>query len=352
MGAKISSKDREYFTSNLAYMLKAGVIPSQALQALKDTTTSKPLRNAIDQVLGDIDEGSYLWKAFEKAKIVPKGTLMLIRIGEQSGKLAENLRLAARQEEKQRIFRSKVTSALLYPTFVISLTLIVALGVAWFLLPRLAVTFNQMGFALPLISRIVIGFGLFLQHYGIIFMAGLLLAVVGFIYAVTKVPKMQRLGQTILLKLPGISRLIREIEIARFGYMLGNLLQANINVTESLTLLHGATGALAYKDFYAYLGKSFESGYTFQEAFGKYKATAKVIPAAVQQMVIAGERSGALPESLMDVGQVFEEKADTTIRNLETVLEPILLILVWAGVLVVAVAVILPIYSLVGKLNN
>ncbi|HSX18139.1 MAG TPA: type II secretion system F family protein [Candidatus Saccharimonadales bacterium] len=351
-GSKISSKDREYFTSNLAYMLKAGVTPSQSLDSLRSTSKSKPLNKAIEQVLRDIDEGSPIWKAFERAKIVPKETLMLVRIGEQSGKLAENLRLAARQEEKQRIFRSKVTSALLYPAFVIGVTFIVAIGVAWFLLPRLAVTFDQLGYKLPLISRIIIGFGLFLQHYGLIFITTLILALVILAYSVSSMPKIHRAAQKMLLRLPGVSKLVKEIEIARFGYMLGSLLQANIAVTESLKLLHGATSAPAYKDLYTYLSHSFENGYNFQSAFAKYKQTPKLIPPPVQQMVIAGERSGALAESLMDVGQVYEEKADATTRNLETVLEPILLILVWAGVLVVAIAVILPIYSLVGKLRG
>ncbi len=348
----VNSKDREYFTSNLAYLLKAGVTPSQALHSLRDTNQSKTLDNAIDQVIKELDDGSPIWKAFEKAKIVPKETLVLVRMGEQSGKLSENLRLAARQEEKQRIFRSKIKSALLYPAFVITLTFIVAMGVAWFLLPRLAVTFNQLGYKLPLISRIIIGFGTFLQHYGLIFIAFLIIGALALAYGIRSVPRVRNWAHRVLLKMPGISKLVTEIEIARFGYMLGSLLDANMAVTEALRLLQGATSIVSYQNFYSYMAKSFENGYNFQRGFAEYKGVSKLIPSPVQQMVISGERSGALNESLRDVGDVYEEKADSTTRNLETILEPILLLIVWGGVLAVAVSVILPIYSLVGKLRG
>jgi type IV pilus assembly protein PilC len=96
---------------------------------------------------------------------------------------------------------------------------------------------------------------------------------------------------------------------------------------------------------------SFEDGYSFKASFAQYKSTKVMLPPAVQQMIVAGERSGALPETLMSVGTIYEAKADTSTQNLETVLEPILLVIVWLGVLGVAVSVILPIYSLVGGLG-
>lgn len=347
----IRAKDREYFTANLALLLKAAVPVGEALQSLQETSRSPQLNKAIVQMQDDIEEGIPLWKALERSHIVTPQTLSLIRLGEQSGNLVENLRVAAEQDSKQRVFRSKIRSALIYPSFVLSLTAIVGIGVAWFLLPKLAETFAQLNVELPLISRILINFGLFLRDNGIWAVP----AGIGFVlligYIIFGLPATRIIGQTLLFRMPGISRLLYEVEIARFGYLLGTLLKAGLSVTQSLDLLHDATSALRFKKLYRYLSQSFEDGYGFRASLAKYKHINKLIPSAVQQMIIAGERSGALPDTLISVGEIYDEKASVTTQNLEVILEPVLLVIVWVGVLGVAVAVILPIYGLIGGLG-
>lgn len=347
----IKGKDRDYFTSNLALLLKAAVPVGDALESLKEATKSRPLQKCISQMQKDIDEGMSLWRALERSGITSVQTLALVHLGEQSGNLAGNLEVAARQEEKQRIFRAKVRSALIYPGFVISLTLIVGLGVAWFLLPRLAATFGQLDIELPFISKVFIDFGLFLESDGWwavpAFLGGAGLG--GYLLFGAK--STRSIGQYVLFHIPGVSKMLREVEVARFGYLLGTLLDAGLNVTEAFQLLNDATEVKQYKKFFQHLHASFDEGYSFRTSFRNYKYTNALLPPAVQQMVIAGERSGALPDTLQNIGRIFEEKADISTKNLEAVLEPILLVIVWLGVLGVAVAVIIPIYSLVGGLS-
>ncbi|HKX73534.1 MAG TPA: type II secretion system F family protein [Candidatus Saccharimonadales bacterium] len=347
----ISSKDREYFTSNLALLLHAGVAVGEALESLADTSHSKKLKMALGQIQSDIDEGTPLWLALERSGVVGSQTLALVQLGEQSGKLIDNLRVAAQQEEKQRIFRSKVRSALIYPSFVMGLTLVIGLGVAWFLLPKLAETFSQLRVELPLISKIFIGFGLFLKENGLWAIPAGLGALSFVMYILFAAPKTRTIGQRMLFHIPGIGKLMYEVEVARFGYLLGTLLQAGLSVMQALELLGRATNAPRYRNFYAYLRDSFENGYSFRASLSQYKKSNKLLPPAVQQMVIAGERSGALPETLVDIGKIYEQKADLSTQNLEAILEPILLVIVWLGVMGVAVAVIMPIYSLVGGLG-
>jgi len=347
----IRAKEREYFTANLALLLKAAVPVGEALESFNETSRSSQLKKALNRMKIDIDEGFPLWQALQRSGVVSNQTLALVRLGEQSGNLIQNMQVAAQQEEKQRIFRSKVRSALLYPTFVLSMTLIVGLGVAWFLLPRLAETFSQLNVSLPAISKVFIDFGLLLKTHGLWLVP--LSFVVVFItgYIVFGAPKTRSIGQRLLFHIPGISRLLHEVEIARFGYLLGSLLQAGLSITQAFELLQAATSAPQYKKLYAYLQRSFEDGYSFRTSLSTYKHSAKLVPPAVQQMIIAGERSGALPETLTSIGEIYTEKADISTQNLETILEPILLVMVWLGVMGVAVAVILPIYSLVGGLD-
>ncbi|HXH27149.1 MAG TPA: type II secretion system F family protein [Candidatus Acidoferrum sp.] len=348
----VSGKNREYFTSNLALLLKANVAVGDAFESLKSTTKSKPLINALTQMQHDVDDGMSLYKTMERSGIVSVQTLALVQLGEQSGNLAENLQVAAAQEEKQRIFHSKVRSALIYPVFVISITLVVGLGVAWFLLPRLSDTFSQLHVQLPLISRIFIGFGVFLQADGLWAVPAIVIGAGAIGYLLFGLPRTKAVGQALLSYVPGISQLLHEVEVARFGYLLGTLLDAGLSVTDALQLLSRASTYKAYQSLYTHLGESFEDGYSFAASFAQFKQTSRLLPPAIQQMVMAGERSGSLPETLKNIGTIYEQKADLAAQNLEAIIEPVLLIVVWLGVLGVAVSVILPIYSLVGGLGS
>lgn len=347
----VAAKDREYFTSNLAVLLDAAVPVGEALQSLRETSKSRALRGAISQIQQDIEEGMGLYKALSRSGISSQQTLALINLGEESGRLVENLQVAARQEEKQRLLRAKVRSAMMYPAFVLGLTVVIGLAVAWFLLPKLSDTFSQLDVELPLISRIFIGFGDFLRTNGYWAVPSAIGGLLFIVYILFGAPKTKNIGRRLALHTPGIARLFREIEIARFGYLTGTLLQSGLSVTQALDLLVAATTSPTYKKFYRHLYEAFDDGYSFKDSIKQYKHADRLLPSALQQMVIAGEHSGSLPETLEKIGTMYEEKSDVTTENLETLLEPILLIIVWLGVMAVAVAVILPVYSLIGGLD-
>lgn len=349
---QVAAKDREYFTSNLALLVKSAVPLGDAIASLRDTTKSKRLKKVLDDLQADIDEGYSLTQALERSRLVSSQTLTLVALGEQSGKLVENLALAAQQEQKQRVFRAKLLSAMLYPAFVLGMTVIVGLGIAWFLLPKLSETFANLRVELPLISRILIGAGVFLKENGVWAVPLFLGVCIAINVVLFGLPQTRNLGMRLLLRLPGIGRLLRELEIARFGYLMGSLLQAGLPVTRALPLLERAATTPRYKKYYQYLSKKLREGYSFKQSFAEHKQSGAILPPSVQQIIVAGERSGSLSETLTTIGEMYDEKVDITTRNFEAIIEPLLLIIVWVGVMAVAVAVILPIYSLVGGLGG
>lgn len=348
----IAYKEREYFTENLALLIKSGVPIGQALESIASSARKRATKKALETMQTDIEAGYSLSDSLERSGIIGSQTLALVRLGEQSGHLIENLELAAQQEEKRHTFRSKVRSALIYPAFVMSLTVVVGLGVAWFLLPKLADTFSQLHASLPAVSKYMIAFGVFLQHYGVVAVPAAIVAlgIVGYIIFIA--PSTKFIGQKLLFALPGIGRLMREIEIAQFGYLLSTLLEAGLPIVQSIILLSHATTTKSYQKFYEYLARSLNDGYSIEESMKKYAKSTKLLPSAIQQMIVSGERSGSLSNVLKTIGHTYEQKADLTTQNLEAIIEPIMLIIVWLGVMVVAVAVIIPIYSLVGGLNQ
>jgi cobalamin biosynthesis Mg chelatase CobN len=132
------SKDRDHFIENLSMLVLSGMPLVGALTSIVIEERNPRMKKILEGVLAEIEGGSPLWKSFERTGMFRGYTISLIRIGEESGKFAENLKVVALQEEKDREFRSKVKSALMYPVFVLVLTAVVGIGISWFILPKLA----------------------------------------------------------------------------------------------------------------------------------------------------------------------------------------------------------------------
>jgi len=348
-----SEKDKSYMIDNLGSLVGAGMDVAEALKTLGQGTSSKRLQKVCAEMIIRIrDEGSLFSAVAAESGVFSGYGLSLIQIGEQSGRLAENMKIVAAQERKERAFKSKLKSAMMYPLFVLSIAFIAGIGIAWFILPRLATVFAQLRLDLPLVTEWLIAFGNFLGEYGVYAVPGIIALFSITIYFIFVFSKTRFIGQWILFHMPGTGQLLREIELARFGYLLGSLLRSGMPITEALNSLSKAATLSFYGKLYGFVGMQVMEGYTIEKSLELYENADKLIPIADQRIISSGEQSGTLAESLLQVGENYEEKVEVTTKNLSTILEPILLVIVWLGVVAVALAVILPIYRLVGGLNT
>lgn len=345
-------KEKEYFVENLSMLVASGMPVLTALNAIAQDVFSSRMKTNVQSITTAIENGSTIWKALKESGLFHDHTIALIRLGEESGRLSENLKVISVEEKKSRLFRSKIHSAMMYPTFVLFVTFVVGLGIAWFILPKLSLIFSQLKIELPWMTRVLIDLGAFLNEKGFYVLPLFGVFVFLLFYIFFFFSKTKWIGQTILLSLPGISGLIREIEIARFGYLLGTLLEAGVPITRALKLLAHATDIRHYGIFYQQLRDSLSEGNSFRKTFLLLPNIKKIIPLPIQQLIIVGEQSGNLSEVLQEMSESYEGKADMTTKNLTTILEPVILVIVWLGVVGVALSVILPIYSLVGGLNS
>jgi len=196
------------------------------------------------------------------------------------------------------------------------------------------------------------GLGEFMRVHGTVAVPSLLGGIIFFGYFVFSYSKTKFIGQWLLFHFPGINRLLQEVELSRFGYIFGTLLKAGLPATAALTTLIDASVFHRYKKLYRHLRSQIEEGSSFREAFFSFRGSGKLIPIPIQQMIVAGQQSGRLAQTILDIGGVFEEKTETTTKNISVVLEPVLLVFVWLGVVAVALSVVLPIYSLIGGLSQ
>lgn len=347
-----SSDERNLITENLSIMIGAGLAIPFALESIIKSLRNKTLIKILKGVVSDLDEGSSLYLALKKTTLLPPYALSLIEIGEQSGRLNQNLQAVAMQQQKEDALNSKLRSAMIYPVLVLSITVIVGLGVAWFILPRLSRIFLNLKLKLPLVTRVLISFADLLSHQGYWLVPFMIVVLFLFIYFIFYNRKTNRIGQSILFFVPVTRRLIVNSELSRMGFIMSSLLSAGIPIHNTVRLLEESSLVYRYKNFYHYLGEGFDVGNSFKTSFEKYPKIDNLIPPSIQQVIISGEQSGKLSDSLLLVANRFEQKTDESIKNLPVILEPLFLVIVWVGVLLVALAVIMPIYTLVGNLNN
>ncbi len=347
------NKEKGVFIENLTLLLSSGLNPSSGINSIKEEVKNPKLKKIIAGISVDIDDGYPLWKSLKNSKLFDESTISLIKLGEESGRLSENLKLVSQQSEKNKKFKSKLRSALMYPIFVLVLASVIALGISWFILPRLATIFYGMDIELPAITKAMINFGAFLGDYGIIVVPIAIIAIIVTAYFLFVHKKTKYIGQAIILSIPGIKKLLIELEITRFSYLCGSLIEAGLpmrNIMDALTL-NEDMGLKRYQKFYDHLKKNVEEGKSFKQSFDSYSKISKLFPYSIQQMIAAGEQSGKLAEILLKISNNYSEKVETTTKNLMVALEPLMLIIVWVAVVFVALSIILPIYSLVGNFN-
>jgi len=345
------SLNKSYLIENLATLVEAGINIPEALSIVSSGIKNKSFKSVVDGIKESVDSGFSLWQSFEKTGIFSKRDISLIMIGEDSGHLVENLNILSLQHQKEKFFRYKVYSALMYPSLVLFLVLVIGTGMSWFLLPRLALVFVQLDAKLPTITKIMISVGNFFGNYGLFFFPLLFIFLFLFFYIIFVYKKTKVIGQKFLFNFFSTRKLILEAELSRFGYVLGTLLNAGFSIDESLRLMNQASTLPFYGDFYLYLSESVSDGISLKDSFNSFSGSQKLIPSSVQEMIFVGERSGKLPEILLKIGKNYEEKLDITTRNLSAVLEPVLLIAVWLGVVFLALSIILPVYNLISNIN-
>lgn len=345
-------EEKERIIESLSLLILSGMPIISALEAINEEVHSKAARRFVHYLEDEIKGGSPLWLALKKTGVYPSRTISLIKVGEQSGRLVANLKVVATQQQKDRIFRSKLRAAALYPMVVLALSILVSIGIAWFVLPRLAVVFSELDVELPFMTNILVSLGEFFGKNGSTVLPIFVVLLFSTVYFLFFFPKTKMLGQRIVLSLPGIRRLVVEMELARFGLVLGGLLEAGTTIVDAFEALEESTDNYSYKRMYAYLKGCVETGNSLKSCFATFKGSKRLIPPSVQEIVATAEKAGGLSKTLLKIGRIFEAKADLTARNLVTLLEPILVIFVWLCVLAIALAVILPVYSLIGGFRS
>lgn len=341
-------KEKQYFVDNLAMLAGSGMGVIDVLDTIAHETKTKPMKKIILGARDDIQSGSTITEAIRNTGLFKDHALSLIHLGEESGRFIENLEVVSLEQQKDKMFKSKVRTALMYPCFVLAVTVVVGLGISWFILPRLEQLFSGLDVELPWITAALIAFGNGLRTYGFIALPAMGIIGMVVIYYLFLNKKTKVMGENIIFHLPAIKDLIRQVEIARLGFLLGTLIEAGLPITQALDSLADGSSFVKYSRLYRHMYEAILEGESFTNSFHSYKNSEKLVPMPVQQLMFAGEQSGKFAEVLLKIARTYENKTEETAKNLTVLLEPILLLIIFTGVIGVAMAVIMPIYGVLG----
>ncbi|MFA5080491.1 MAG: type II secretion system F family protein [Candidatus Paceibacterota bacterium] len=344
-------EDKKYFLENLAMLIGAGVPINKSLALISNEVGSFKMKNLIKKMIENLEGGRSFSEVIKNSNLFSSQVFSLVKVGEKSGNLVDNLKILVEQQKKEESFRSKIATAVIYPFIILILSIFIVGGISFFLLPKLSKIFKDMNVDLPAITKTLMSFTAFLESYGIIAIPLILFFLIFLFYFLFIRTKTKFIGQYLSFNLFGGKRIIQENELARFGYNMGILLKSGLPIIECFDSLIDATDFYSYRDFYKDLKENIAEGKSFSYSF-QSKSADNLIPRPIQQMISVSENSGNLPETMFNIGKIYEEKIDNTTKNLAVILEPVLLVIIWIGVLLLSLAILLPIYGLIGNFNN
>jgi len=343
---------KKYFFESLATMLASGIDIRTILKDLKAETKNKGDLALITRMQVAIENGTPIWRVAKDEKLVAEHYLALIRIGEMSGSLPENLDTIVTQIDRDRDFQNKLRSASLYPSLIGILLFIVVIVLMTFVFPKITGVYDSLNIELPTITKVMMAIGDFFSENAVWFIPTIFTTVFLIFYFLFMHPKTKKYGQMLMFKVPAIKSLIQELELARFGFLLNSLLRAGVTFPEALKLLVGSTSLFQYKTLYEFIAYYIEKGYSMDVIMEAYPNINRLLPLYPRQLLINGVRARKLHENALKIGEIYQKKNELTLKDIGTLFEPALLIIIWIGVSIFAISVIMPMYSILGNLTD
>lgn len=344
----IKEYDKILTARNLGAMLAAGLSLARALSVLERQTKNPRLKATISQVASDVRRGETLHGSLAKYPAIFSNLFIaMVRAGEEGGDLPESLKVVADQMERMYDLKKKIRGAMIYPGII--LTAVVGIGILMmiFVVPTLGSTFAEMHASLPPSTQIVIGISNFFVTYTIP-AVGLIFGSIALIYIGLRTAVGKRISEFTFLHLPAIGGIVREVNAARTARTLASLLQSGVDVLTALEITREVVQNSYFQAVIETAKAKVGGGEPLSAAF---TANEHLYPPFVGEMMAVGEETGATAEMLKRLAVFYEEEVDRKTKDMSTIVEPFLMIIIGGAVGFFAISMISPIYSLSNTIN-
>jgi len=342
----ISLKDKMMFARHLSVMLGSGLSLPRALNIISNQTKNKKFKAVLEGLEKEVKMGNPLADSLEKQAVFDELSVNMIKVGEVGGNLEEVLKTLADQLEKEHNLMSRVKGAMYYPSVILIVMFGVGIAMMTFVVPKLTTIFQDIKTPLPLSTRLIITVSDFMANNQII--VGLsVFAIVGIVIVFFKSSFGKKIVGTVSAGLPIIKNVIIKLNNARFARIYSSLTKSGVSVVESLKIISHTLTNVKYRNAFAAISEEVQKGKPLHEELGKYP---HLFPILTVQMVDVGEETGKTVEVLENLAAFFEEEVDQITKNLSSIIEPVLMVIIGIAVGFFAISMILPMYSIMDQM--
>lgn len=341
--SRVKEDELVMMTRNLGSMITAGLTVSRALSVIERQSSNPRLKGVIKQVTKRINEGdSFNETLKDYPEVFNDLYVAMVKAGEESGKLAEALQILAVQMQRASNLKKKIKGAMIYPAIVITIMVIIGILMMIFVMPQITSVFKGMGKELPATTQFLITTSDFMAANSIMVFVGLIAGVSALVYF-TKTWIGKRIISWTVVRLPVIGTIAKEANSARTARTMSSLLGSGVDMLRSIEITEEVMQNLYYKEILREAAVRVEKGTALSETFVEHN---KLYPILVGEMIMVGEETGQIAGMLSELANFYETEVERKTKDLSTIIEPLLMVVIGGSVGFFALALIAPIYSI------
>ncbi|OGH71111.1 MAG: hypothetical protein A3C90_01390 [Candidatus Magasanikbacteria bacterium RIFCSPHIGHO2_02_FULL_51_14] len=345
--SRIPTAQKIFFVDHLDTLIRAGIPLMQALEILAKETSQKTFQRAIRRLKEDVERGSPLSDAIEKQPhLFPRMYVKMVAAGEVSGTLEQSLEQIASLMKKSHALATAVRGAMIYPAVIFAAIGGIGLLMMTVVLPKLLMLFEDFEAELPLATRVFIA--LVKLGSNPIFLLSAVAVLTGLIVLslvlLKRSPDFRKAIHRMNLRLPLIGRVAIQVNLAQFSFTLSSLLKSTIPIVEAVNIAGETCTNVNYRNALSDAAARLKGGNALSESLRSFPS---LFPPIATEMIMVGEQSGQTESMLMKIADFYSKEVESTMKNFSSILEPVIIIILGIAVAGVALAVIMPMYTLI-----
>lgn len=341
MFSGVSLKDKMMFAHYLGVMLSSGLSLPKSLDVISNQSKNRKFKKVLESLSEDVKMGNSLANSLVKHPIFDELSVNMIRVGEVGGNLEEALGLLADQLEKEHTLLSRVRGAMYYPAVIMLVMIGVGIAMMMYVVPKLTTIFSDIQTSLPFSTRMIIVVSNYMSEHQFIVLSGIAALVTALIFFFkSRVGK--KAASVVFFRAPIIKNVVIKVNNARFARIYSSLTKSGVSVVESLRIISRTLTNETYRKSFQEISEEVEKGKAIHESLAKYP---RIFPVLTVQMMEVGEETGKTTDVLLNLAKFYEGEISQITKNLSSIIEPVLMVIIGTAVGFFAISMILPMYS-------
>jgi type IV pilus assembly protein PilC len=341
-------KEKMVFARNLSVMVASGLTVSRALNNLALQTNNKTFRKILLDIFAETQSGKSLSDSLSKyVDVFGELFINMVRVGETAGNLDEVLKIIATQLEKEHDLKSKVKGAMIYPAVILTVMFIIGIIMLTYVLPKLLAVFKDMNAQLPMATRFIVGLSDVLRNNGIL-VAVVFISLVIFLQYFLKQEAGKKALSWLTIRLPIFGSLVKQVNCARFSRIYSSLLRSGVSSVEALKIISRTLTNYYYQKALLKSVEDIQKGLNLSSVLSEKQ---DIFPILVSQIVQVGEETGKTEMVMLQLAEFYEEEIDQITKNMSSIIEPLLMVIIGGAVGFFAVAMLQPMYSMMDSIK-